>query len=128
MAAHCVWTEPEDWKLMAERGISVLHCPTSNLKLGSGIAPVPSLMAAGVNVTLGTDGASSNNDLDLFNEIKLTAMLHKGANLDATILPTAEVLKMATVNGAKALGRWNRLCQHSLASDVPSTLPHPVVS
>lgn len=105
MAAHCVWTEPEDWKLMAERGISVLHCPTSNLKLGSGIAPVPSLMAAGVNVTLGTDGASSNNDLDLFNEIKLAAMLHKGANLDATILPTAEVLKMATVNGAKALGR-----------------------
>ena len=104
MAAHCVWTEPEDWKLMAERGISVLHCPTSNLKLGSGIAPVPSLMAAGVNVTLGTDGASSNNDLDLFNEIKLTAMLHKGTNLDATILPTAEVLKMATVNGAKALG------------------------
>ena len=53
MAAHCVWTEPEDWKLMAERGISMLHCPTSNLKLGSGIAPVPSLMAAGVNVTLG---------------------------------------------------------------------------
>ena len=105
MAAHCVWTEPEDWKLMAERGISVLHCPTSNLKLGSGIAPVPSLMAAGVNVTLGTDGASSNNNLDLFNEIKLAAMLHKGANLDATILPTAEVLKMATVNGAKALGR-----------------------
>lgn len=90
---------------MAERGISVLHCPTSNLKLGSGIAPVPSLMAAGVNVTLGTDGASSNNNLDLFNEIKLAAMLHKGANLDATILPTAEVLKMATVNGAKALGR-----------------------
>lgn len=105
MAAHCVWTEPEDWKLMAQRGISVLHCPTSNLKLGSGIAPVPALMAAGVNVTLGTDGASSNNDLDLFNEIKLAAMLHKGANLDATLLPTGEVLKLATVNGAKALGR-----------------------
>lgn len=59
-------------------------------------------------MTLGTDGASSNNDLDLFNEIKLTAMLHKGANLDATILPTAEVLKMATVNGAKALGAQGR--------------------
>lgn len=105
MAAHCVWVEPEDRKLMAKRGVSVLHCPTSNLKLGSGIAPIPALMADGVNITLGTDGASSNNNLDLFNEIKLTAILHKGANQDATMLPAAEVLKMATVNGAKALGR-----------------------
>lgn len=105
MAAHCVWAEPEDMALMAEKHISLLHCPTSNLKLGSGIAPVPAMLAAGVNVTLGTDGASSNNDLDLFNELKLAAMLHKGATLDPTIITTAQALEMATVNGAKALGR-----------------------
>jgi len=104
VAAHCVWLSEEDRQILLEHGVSVSHNPVSNLKLASGIAEIPKLVEDGVMVTLGSDGASSNNHLDLFEEVKLTGILHKGVNLDPTLLPAWEVLKMATVNGAKALG------------------------
>ena len=81
-AAHCVWVSDEDMDIMARKHITAAHNPVSNLKLGSGVARVPQLLKAGVNVTLGTDGVSSNNSGDLFEEIKLAAMLHKGVNRD----------------------------------------------
>jgi len=105
IAAHCVWTTPEDWALMREKGISPVHNPVSNLKLGSGIAPVPAMRKAGVNVALGTDGVSSNNNLDLIEELKFAAVLHNGANHDPLALLPADALRLATDNGARALGR-----------------------
>ena len=105
IAAHCVWTTPEDWAIMAEKGISAIHNPMSNLKLGSGIAPVAALRKAGVNVALGTDGVSSNNCTDLFGDLKIAAILQNGANCDPLALLPGEALEMATANGGKALGR-----------------------
>ena len=105
IAAHCVWTTPEDWAIMAEHGVSAVHNPCSNLKLGSGIAPVIGLRKAGVNVALGTDGVSSNNTTDLFEDMKIAAMLQNGVQQDPLALLPSDALRMATVNGAKALGR-----------------------
>ena len=105
IAAHCVWTTPEDWALMVEKGVTPVHNPVSNLKLGSGIAPVPAMKGAGVRVALGTDGVSSNNNLDMFEEMKFAAILHNGANHDPLALLAKDALRMATVNGAGALGR-----------------------
>lgn len=105
IAAHCVWTEPEDWAVMAEKGITAVHNPVSNLKLGSGVAPVPDLMKAGVNVALGTDGVSSNNTTDLFEDMKLAAILQNGVRHDPMALTAWDALEMATANGARALGR-----------------------
>ncbi len=105
IAAHCVWTTPEDWALMAAKGVSCVHNPVSNLKLGSGVASIPAMRKAGVNVALGTDGVSSNNATDLFGDMKLAAILHNGVNLDPTALTAWDALEMATVNGGKALGR-----------------------
>ena len=104
-AAHCVWVEPEDIALLARRNVTVVHNPVSNLKLGSGIAPVRDFLSAGVDVALGTDGVSSNNSHDLFEEIKLAAILHNGTTLDPQAVSPLMALKMATVNGAKAQGR-----------------------
>ena len=105
IAAHCVWTTPEDWAILASHGVSAIHNPMSNLKLGSGIAPVPAMKKAGVNVALGTDGVSSNNCTDLFADMKIAAILHNGANCDPMALTAYDALRMATVNGARALGR-----------------------
>ena len=105
LMAHGVWLEEGDMDILAAHGASIAHCPVSNLKLGSGIANVPLMMKHGLNVCLGTDGACSNNSLDLFEEIKLTALLAKGRSLDPTVLPAYEALKLATVNGARAQGR-----------------------
>ena len=105
IAAHCVWTTPEDWEIMAQKGVTAVHNPVSNLKLGSGVAPVPAMLKAGVNVALGTDGVSSNNSTDLFGEMKLAAILHNGVNLDPRAMDPYAALQMATVNGARALGR-----------------------
>lgn len=105
IAAHCVWTTPEDWALMAEKGVSAIHNPMSNLKLGSGIAPIAAMQKAGVNVGLGTDGVSSNNCTDLFGDMKIAAILQNGANCDPLATLPAQALKMATLNGAVALGR-----------------------
>ena len=104
VAAHCIHLTDGDIQLLAERGVSVATNPVSNLKLGNGAAPVPKLLSAGVNVALGTDGAASNNALNLFRELGFVALLHKGLTGDTTAVPAAQALKMATVNGARALG------------------------
>lgn len=105
LAAHCVWLTEEDIALFAQTGASVAHCPVSNLKLASGVAPAVALTQAGVNVALGTDGVASNNNHDLFEEIKLASLLQKGVTLNPEVLPASEVLAMATVHGAHAQGR-----------------------
>ncbi len=104
-AAHCVWLTAEDRALLRERGVVAVHCPESNLKLGSGAADVPAMAAEGLIVALGTDGAASNNNLNMMEEMHLCALLHKGLRRDPTVMPLSEVLKMATVNGAKLQGR-----------------------
>ena len=104
LAAHGVYLSDGDIALLARRGTSVVTNPVSNLKLGNGVAPVPKLLSAGVNVALGTDGAASNNALNLFRELSFVTLLHKGLTGDTTAVPAAAALRMATVNGAKALG------------------------
>jgi 5-methylthioadenosine/S-adenosylhomocysteine deaminase len=103
LAAHCVHMTPIEIETLAVQGAHVAHCPGSNLKLGSGIAPIAKMLEAGVNVALGTDGAASNNRLDMFAEMRLAALLAKAAG-DASVLPASQVLEMATINGARALG------------------------
>ena len=103
--AHCVWSTDEDFKIMAEKGVTLVHNPSSNLKLGSGVARVEDAIAAGVNVALGTDGCASNNNLNMFEELHLAALLPKGTKKDPTAVSDTQLLDMATVNGAKALGR-----------------------
>ncbi len=109
IAAHCVHLNQEEMELLAENGCHIAHCPASNLKLASGIAPVSRLMQQGVNIGLGTDGASSNNRLDMFAEMRLAALLAKGSSGDAAALPASQALEMATINAARALGLDNKL-------------------
>ena len=104
IAIHGVHLLPADIELLATQGCHVVHCPTSNLKLANGIAPTAALHARGVNVALGTDGAASNNRLDLFSEARLAALIAKAATGDAAVLSAATVLRMATLDGAAALG------------------------
>jgi len=104
VAAHCVYMTDEDINILKKHGVTAAHNVVSNLKLASGVAPVTKMLERGVNVSLGTDGASSNNNLDMFEEMKIAGILHKGITLDPTVLDAWSVLKMATVNGAKALG------------------------
>jgi len=104
IADHCVSLEQEEIDLLARRGVKVAHNPSSNMKLASGVAPVPELLRAGVAVGLGTDGAASNNNLDLFGEMNIAAKLHKAARLDPTVMDAATVLGMATCGGARVLG------------------------
>ncbi len=103
-AAHCVHLFDEDIDILAERGVSVIHNPKSNLKLANGIAPVDRLLEEGINVCIGTDSQASNNTLDMFAEMNYAALLHKGTTGDPTICSARAVLDMATVNGARALG------------------------
>jgi 5-methylthioadenosine/S-adenosylhomocysteine deaminase len=107
--AHGVHLDAEDIQILADTGSSVVHCPSSNLKLGSGVAPIAELLAAGVNVGLGTDGAASNNRLDLWQEMRTAALLAKGITGDPTVLPAHQALRMATLAGAQALGRGDDL-------------------
>lgn len=102
--AHCVKLQDHEIAMLAESGTSVAHCPESNLKLGSGIARIADMIAAGVNVCIGTDGATSNNDLDLLGEVQTAAMLQKGINENPELLTTMQAIEMATINGAKAYG------------------------
>lgn len=118
IAAHCVWTTPEDWAIMAEKRISAIHNPISNLKLGSGIAPVPAMKKAGVNVCLGTDGVSSNNCTDFFSDLKFAAILHNGAGCDPLALLPLDALKMATRDGGVALGRQTGVIQAGYEADL----------
>lgn len=109
LAVHATQLLPAEIDLLAAAGAHVIHCPESNLKLASGICPVTDLLKAGVNVALGTDGAASNNDLDMLGELRTAALLAKGASGDATAVPAATALRMATLNGAKALGLDDRI-------------------
>ena len=109
-AAHCVWVTGEDMDILKNHGVSVIHNPTSNLKLGSGFAPVPDFIARGINVALGTDGAASNNNLNLFEEMHLAAIMHNGYRRDAVLMQPEQVLRMATVNGARLQGRRDTGC------------------
>jgi 5-methylthioadenosine/S-adenosylhomocysteine deaminase len=118
IAAHCVYTTEQDWAIMAKKGVSCVHNPYSNLKLGSGVAPVPAMLEAGVNVALGTDGMSSHNSADLFADLKLTALLHKGVGLDPMAVPTHTALEIATINGAKALGRNTGMLRAGKVADL----------
>lgn len=104
IAVHAVHLNPDEIALLAAQGCHVAHCPTSNMKLANGITPISSLWRQGVNIGLGSDGAASNNRLDLFSEMRLAALLAKGINNDARVLPAHQVLQMATLNGARALG------------------------
>jgi 5-methylthioadenosine/S-adenosylhomocysteine deaminase len=104
VAVHGVWLEPADQELLAHRGVKVSHCPESNLKLAAGVAPIPELIELGVTVGLGTDGAASNNNLDLWGEMSLAARLHKVWGHDPTLLPAAQVVALATREGAQVLG------------------------
>lgn len=104
-AAHCVWLRDDDLALLRERNVTAVHNPTSNMKLGSGFAPVPKMLALGMNVALGTDGAASNNNLNLLEEMHLAAILHNGYHLDPEVVTAGEVLHMATRAGALAQGR-----------------------
>jgi 5-methylthioadenosine/S-adenosylhomocysteine deaminase len=101
--AHCVHVDEHEMRIMQKNDVSVAHCPSANLKLASGIAPVMQMMSMGINVALGTDGPASNNDLDMFEEMRLAALLAKVTPPDPTALPAKMALRMATRNGAKAL-------------------------
>ena len=104
IAAHMIQLDAEDIRLVAASGVGAVHNPTSNMKLGAGVAPVAAMIDAGVNVGLGTDGAASNNDLDMWEEIRLAALLHKLKAADPTAVPAPVALDMATRMGARAVG------------------------
>ena len=107
--AHCVKLTDTDIEKMKKLNISISHCPVSNLKLGCGVARIFDIVNAGINVTLGTDGQGSGSNLDLFETMKYTALLQKGINEDPKQMPAYEVIKMATINGAKALRKENEI-------------------
>lgn len=103
IAAHMVWPASEDITTLAKRSVGVAHCPQSNMKLAAGAAPVPAMLKAGVAVGLGTDGAASNNDLDMWEEMDAAAKLHKLTSKDPTVINAREALEMATIRGARAI-------------------------
>lgn len=109
IAAHVVHINDEEIELLARRNVNVVHCPFSNMKLASGFCPVAKLLDAGVNVCIGTDGSASNNALDMIAEMKVAAVLAKSVSKDTTVVPAATALKMATINGAKALGLGDKI-------------------
>lgn len=104
LAAHCVHVDEADIEILKAYDVKVAHNPVSNLKLGSGIAPVPQMLKKGICVALGTDGASSNNNLSVLRELREAALIHKGAAMDPTLVTACQACRMATVNGAEALG------------------------
>lgn len=104
IGAHCVHVDEEDIRILRERGVAVSHNPQSNMKISSGIAPITRMHREGVLCTIGTDGTCSNNDLDLWEEMRTASFLQKVATMDPCVLPAYEILKMATVNAAKAIG------------------------
>ena len=139
LAAHCVWVDENDMDIMQAKGVTAVHNPVSNLKLASGIAPVERMREKGINVALGTDGVASNNTMDMFEELKLCAILQKGATHLATAMPAAEALKISARNGARALGfsdvgeikagnradivlMGNSNPAHTASRDIPATL------
>ena len=106
-AAHVVWPSDSDLDILEKHGVSVVHNPSSNLMIGSGICPLRKILDKGINVGLGTDGTASNNNLNMFEEMHLAAIVHNGVNHDATNIQSHEVVDMATANGAKLQGRFD---------------------
>lgn len=102
--AHCVWVSEDEMRLLAETGATVAHCPSANMKLASGFAPIPEMLELGVNVGLGADGAPCNNNLDMFNEMRLAALVHK-PRAGPKAMPAGQILEMATIRGARAIGQ-----------------------
>ncbi len=109
IAAHCVWLSDRDIEILAQRGVSCVYNPASNMKLASGFMPLEKLLKSGVNVAIGTDGASSNNEQDLFRDMTLGSLIQKGKNLDPKAASASTMLELATINGAKAIGREDDL-------------------
>ena len=109
VADHCVMLTDAEIKLLAKREVKIVHCPERNMKLASGVAPVPQMLAAGISVGLGTDSSASNNDIDMFGEMNSAAKLHKVNTLDPTVMPAETVLEMATMGGARVLGAENKI-------------------
>ena len=137
VAVHAVHLDATEIELLGAAGSHIAHCPSSNLKLASGVAPLTALRAAGVNVGLGTDGAASNNRLDLFEEMRTAALVAKGVSGNPTVIPAEDVLAMATLGGARALGldahigsiepgKWADLTAVNLAALELSPCYHPV--
>jgi 5-methylthioadenosine/S-adenosylhomocysteine deaminase len=118
LAAHGVWITEDEMDILGDRGVHISHNPVSNMKLASGVASVAAMLDAGVSVSLGTDGCASNNNLDLFEEMKTAALLQKAMTGDPTVLPARQVLEMATVNGAKALGIDSGMLRKGMNADV----------
>lgn len=106
-AAHCVYVDDNDLKIMKNKGVSVVHNPVSNLKLASGVMPIKKMLDAGINLALGTDGAASNNQLDMFREMQTALLIHKGVNREPTLLSARQAFEMATKNGAAAQRRFD---------------------
>jgi 5-methylthioadenosine/S-adenosylhomocysteine deaminase len=104
IAAHCIWISPEELPLLKKKKVRVAHCPESNMKLASGVAPVPEFLKLGIPVGLGTDGCASNNNLDLFSEMDTAAKIHKLARQDPSLMDAKTVVKLATIGGAEVLG------------------------
>ena len=109
IAAHVVWPTPAEIRILAERHVGVIHNPTSNMKIASGISPVAAMLDAGVHVGIGTDGAASNNDLDLWEEMRLAALLQKVEQMNPEVMPAITVLRMATSGGATAIGMGDQI-------------------
>jgi cytosine/adenosine deaminase-related metal-dependent hydrolase len=107
--AHGVWLTDKEWRILASKGASVAHCPSSNMKLSSGIAKVPEMMRAGVNVGIGCDGGPSNNSYDMIREMKTVSLLQKARTMDPLTMSAEAVLEMATLNGAKAVGLHDQI-------------------
>lgn len=104
LLAHCVWLNDDEIKRLADTGTAIAHCPVSNAKLASGVARTPEMLAAGITLGIGTDGPVCNNSLDMFEEMKFASLIQKATRLDATALPADQILRMATIGGARALG------------------------
>lgn len=103
--AHCIWLDEEEMKILADSGTRIAHCPSSNMKLASGIAKIPELLEMGASVSLAADGAPCNNNMDMFREMRHAALIHKARLLNPTIMPASTVFEMATLGGARAMGK-----------------------
>ncbi|TRZ86997.1 MAG: N-ethylammeline chlorohydrolase, partial [Methanosarcinales archaeon] len=102
LAAHCIWLSDDDIDILKEKEVNVVHCPSSNMALGAGVAPVPKMLGKGINVALGTDSVASSGSLDMWKEMRCASLLHRLKN--PTAMPSSKVLEMATINGARAMG------------------------
>jgi 5-methylthioadenosine/S-adenosylhomocysteine deaminase len=109
IAAHVVWPTKKEIAILANKNVGVVHNPTSNMKLASGISPIADMLKAGVLIGLGTDGAASNNDLDMWEEMRLAALLQKVTKMDPEALPANTILRMATTNGAQIIGLGDKI-------------------